>query len=100
MTARALTIAETINEIRLALREYIEATYHIGHPSLIRQRQLLLDEPGNTFQAPFLESTPRCAQCRRFPDLELPPAVPDLFAAQPSKDDVPKPLVFDPPYTH
>jgi len=43
MTTRALTIAETISEIRTALREYIEATYHIGHPSLIRQRQVLLD---------------------------------------------------------
>ena len=34
MTGRALTIAQTADEIRNALREYIEATYHVGHPSL------------------------------------------------------------------
>ncbi len=52
MTGRSLTIAQTADEIRNALREYIEATYHVGHPSLIRQRQVLLDQQGNTFQTP------------------------------------------------
>lgn len=100
MTTRALTIAETISEIRQALREYIEATYHIGHPSLIRQRQLLLDQPGNTYQSPFLESTPRYTPGKRFADLDLDPAVHQLFATLTSKDGGQKPLVFDPPYTH
>lgn len=100
MTGRALTIAETISEIRRALREYIEATYHIGHPSLIRQRQVLLDEPGNTYQEPFLESTPRYTPGKRFADLDLDPAAHDLFAVLTSNRDGRKRLVFDPPYTH
>lgn len=100
MTARALTIAETIDEIRTALREYIEATYHIGHPSLIRQRQLLLDEEGNTYRAPFLESTPRYTPGKHFADLDLDPAVRELFATMTSTAGGAKPLLFDPPYTH
>ncbi|MDL9947325.1 DUF1998 domain-containing protein [Gordonia sp. ABSL11-1] len=100
MTARALTIAETISEIRTALRDYIEATYHIGHPSLIRQRQVLLDSLGNTYQAPFLESTPRYTAGQRFADLGLDAAVHDLFGVLTSTAGDVKPLVFDPPYTH
>ncbi|MCC6497879.1 MAG: DUF1998 domain-containing protein [Propionibacteriaceae bacterium] len=100
MTTRALTIAETISEIRTALREYIEATYHIGHPSLIRQRQLLLDKEGNTYRAPFLESTPRYTPGGHFADLDLDPAARELFAALTSTTGGVKPLLFDPPYTH
>ena len=100
MAARALTIAETISEIRKALSEYIEATYHIGHPSLIRQRQQLLDRQGNTFQAPFLESTPRYTPGNRFADLDLDPAVHEFFAVLTSREGGRNPLLFDPPYTH
>ena len=100
MTKRALTIAETIDEIRVALRDYIEATYHIGHPSLISQRQLLLNQQGNTFQAPFLESTPRYTAGKRFADLALKESVHELFADLTSNGGGRKPLLFDPPYTH
>lgn len=100
MTARALTIAETISEIRTALREYIEATYHIGHPSIIRQRQVLLDKQGITYRAPFLESTPRYTPGKRFDDLELDAAVHELFAVLTSGNGGNNPLLFDPPYTH
>jgi ATP-dependent helicase YprA (DUF1998 family) len=100
MTVQALTIAETIGEIRTALREYIEATYHIGHPSIIRQRQQLLDKQGNIFQAPFLESTPRYTPGTQFADLDLDAAVQELFDALTSTKGGRKPLLFDPPYTH
>ena len=53
------TIGETTNELHAALREYIEATYHISHPKLVAQRRALLDQPGVIHQQPFLESTPR-----------------------------------------
>ena len=59
MTADAPTIAETITKIQAALRDYIEATYHVGHPTLIEQRRALLEEEGVLFRAPFIESTPR-----------------------------------------
>lgn len=100
MTSRALTIAETIKEIQKALHEYIEATYHVGHPSLIRQRKLLLDEIGNTFQAPFLESTPRYRSGTRFANLDLDAHVLQFFDVLTASDGDRKPLVFDPPYTH
>jgi hypothetical protein len=46
MAGSSLTIAETITEIRSALQDYIEATYHIGDPALVKQRRVLLDEEG------------------------------------------------------
>ncbi len=53
------TIGETIEQMRRSLRDYIEATYHISDPILIRQRARLLDEQGVIYQRPYLESTPR-----------------------------------------
>lgn len=100
MTGRSLTIAQTADEIRNALREYIEATYHVGHPSLIRQRQVLLDQQGNTFQTPFLESTPRYTPGRRFAELTLDEGALELFARLMSTEHDQAPLLFDPPYTH
>lgn len=99
MTAEAPTIAETITKIQAALRDYIEATYHVGHPTLIEQRRTLLDEDGVIFRAPFIESTPRYQTDRRFPELALDPAVQTLFARLTSSDEG-TPLLYDPPYTH
>ena len=59
MTAEAPTISETTEKIQAALRDYIEATYHVGHPTLIAQRRALLEQEGVLFRAPFIESTPR-----------------------------------------
>ncbi len=53
------TIAETITDIRATLQEYIEATYHVGHPALVAQRHDLLEQEGVLFRAPYIESTPR-----------------------------------------
>jgi hypothetical protein len=36
------TIEQTIGELRATLVSYIEATYHIGDPTMVRQRQRLL----------------------------------------------------------
>ena len=33
------TIGETIEDIREALQDYIEATYHVGSPGLVRRRK-------------------------------------------------------------
>ena len=54
MTGSRLTIAETITEIRSALQDYIEATYHVGDPSLVAQRRALLQQEGGTFRAPYI----------------------------------------------
>lgn len=94
------TITETIGEIREALREYIEAAYHIGAPTLVQQRKRLLDEVGVTYQVPYLESTPRYVLGEAFRDLELPAAATDLLEAMSGTDGANGPLIFDPPYSH
>ena len=53
------TIQQTIEELHSALRDYIEATYHISSPALIEQRKELLNRAGVIFQDPYIESTPR-----------------------------------------
>lgn len=55
----ALTIGETTQQLHRALRDYIEATYHVSHPTLVDQRSALLDQIGVIHQRPYLESTPR-----------------------------------------
>jgi ATP-dependent helicase YprA (DUF1998 family) len=94
------TIAETISEIREALRDYIEATYHIGHPSLVAQRHALLEEEGVLFRAPYIESTPRYTAARSFADLDIPPTAKELLTSLAHPADGQLPLLYDPPYTH
>ena len=53
------TITETIAELQRALSDYIEATYHISDPAMVRQRQTLLGTEGVIYRKPFIESTPR-----------------------------------------
>jgi ATP-dependent helicase YprA (DUF1998 family) len=99
VTAEAPTIAETMSKIHSALRDYIEATYHIGHPMLLQQRRKLLDQEGTISQAPFIESTPRYQTSLRFSELELDASVLELFGALTSSTGSSQ-LLFDPPYTH
>lgn len=100
MTADAPTIAETVAEIQAALRDYIEATYHVGHPTVIEQRRHLLEAEGVLFREPYIESTPRYRTDRGFADLELDPGVLELFNSLTQKGDGLEALLYDPPYTH
>ena len=79
MTTEAPTIVETVADIQTALREYIEATYHVGHPTVIKQRDHLLRTEGVLFREPYIESTPRYETDRKFGALGLDPAVQTLF---------------------
>ncbi|MCA9178494.1 MAG: DEAD/DEAH box helicase, partial [Planctomycetales bacterium] len=96
----AITIGETIEELHMALRDYIEATYHISNPSLVAQRRQLLEQLGVIHQKPYLESTPRYKASAPFGSLGIDSATTDVFA------DVSKPqgnlgvLIHDPPYQH
>ena len=72
MRHQSLTIGETTEEIRTALKDYIEAAYHISHPTVVTQRRRLLDNPGVISQEPFLESTPRYQLGDRFASLQIP----------------------------
>ncbi len=100
MNTETPTIGETIEEIRTALREYIEATYHVGHPGLIAQRRALLDAPGVIAQEPYLESTPRYQPGRNFAALDVPAAAKDLLAQMTVSHDGRPPSLYDPPYSH
>lgn len=100
MAAEAPTIAETVDQIRASLRDYIEATYHVGHPLVIEQRRRLLETEGVIYREPFIESTPRYRTDRTFAELDLDPAVQTLFRSLTQKIGSLDSLLFDPPYTH
>lgn len=100
MATETPTIAETIDEMQAALRDYIEATYHVGHPTIIEQRRQLLTTEGVLFKAPYIESTPRYQTNRRFAELDLDPQVHALLGPLTQKMGDLSRLLFDPPYTH
>ena len=100
MTTEAPTIAETVTQIQDALREYIEATYHVGHPALIERRRALLEQEGVLFREPFIESTPRYQTGDGFADLDLDaPAQALLESLAAPAGDLER-ILYDPPYTH
>ena len=96
----ALTIIETIQQMQGALQDYIEATYHIGHPTLVAQRKEILQTPGVIHQRPYLESTPRYKTGTAFRDLGLDPAVLEVFDLVSDADGDLNRLIYDPPYEH
>jgi ATP-dependent helicase YprA (DUF1998 family) len=100
MASSTKTIAETINDIRTALRDYIEATYHVGNATLVAQRRALLDEEGVLFRAPYIESTPRYTASRPFAELDIPEAAAALFDSLAHSVGSQSRLLYDPPYTH
>lgn len=94
------TIQETIEALQRTLLGYIEATYHVADPSVVRQRRQLLEEIGGIFQSPFLESTPRYQTGERYAEMaNLPKGARDLYIRL-SDPSAGRPLLFDPPYTH
>jgi len=96
----SLTIGETIQQLHQALRDYIEATYHVSHPILVAQRRALLDEVGVIHQRPYLESTPRYKTGSPFRDMGLHAAALEVFSAASKKDGDLGLLIHDPPYQH
>lgn len=100
MTIDQLTIGQTIEEIRASLRDYIEATYHVGHPMVISQRHALLEAAGVIAQTPYLESTPRYKPGPKFATLGLPPAATSLLQLMADEPPAGAGLLHDPPYDH
>ena len=96
----ALTIVETIQQMQGALQDYIEATYHISQPTLVAQRQEILQAPGVIHQRPYLESTPRYKTGTTFKDLGLDPAVLEVFGSVSEPEGDLNRLIYDPPYEH
>ena len=96
----SLTIIETMQEMQGALQDYIEATYHISHPTLVVQRQEILRTLGVIHQRPYLESTPRYKTGTAFKDLGLDSAALEVFGAVSEADGELNRLIYDPPYEH
>ncbi len=95
------TIQETIENLHGALRDYIEATYHISAPPLISKRQELLDRDGVIYRIPYLESTPKYQSGNSFASMVgLPLAAKHLFERLSTSDGKLPRLIFDPPYRH
>ena len=99
-TPNFLTIDQTVEELRRALREYIEAAYHISDPGMVEQRAQLLGELGVIFQRPYLESTPRYVLGNKYAQIPgLDSKVASLLTAL-AKPIQGKQLIYDPPYKH
>jgi hypothetical protein len=95
-----LTLGETAESLHAALRDYIEATYHISDQVLVDQRRELLERQGVIGQTPYLESTPRYSGGPRFEELGLPPAALEILLTASSVVQGDSSLVHNPPYEH
>jgi ATP-dependent helicase YprA (DUF1998 family) len=99
-TAGTLTIDQTISELQTALRDYIEAAYHISDPAMVSQRTALLRYAGVIHQRPYLESTPRYVLGPKYSEITgLDTAVAGLLTEL-SVSNGNKPVLFNPPYLH
>ena len=96
----AATIGETVQQLQGSLRDYIEATYHLGDSTLVAQRQRILQTPGVIHQQPYLESTPRYKSGLPFGELGLEAAVLEVFSAVSKGEGDLNLLIHDPPYQH
>jgi len=95
------TVGETIRELHNALRDYVEATYHVSHPVLVQQRHELLDQPATISQVPYFESTPRYVKTKRFADIDgLDGNILRLFESVTRESQGKPSLLYDPPYSH
>ena len=96
----SLTIGETVRQLHQALQDYVEAAYHVSHPTLVEQRRQLLKQPGVIHQRPYIESTPRYRSGEKFGDLGLPAAALEVFAAVTKPEKNLDLQIHDPPYQH
>jgi ATP-dependent helicase YprA (DUF1998 family) len=94
------TIQQTIDGLRRSLTEYLEATYHIGHPGIVAQRRRLLHETGGIFQIPYLESTPRYVTAVPYEQMvQLPVAAREALSELAAERNG-RSVIFNPPYRH
>ena len=94
-------VGETVKGLHAALQEYIEAAYHIGHPTLVDARRELLKTEGVIAGQPFFESTPRYQSHHEFASLQgVHPAVVTLFQGLSESGAGQAALLYDPPYSH
>jgi len=89
------SIKQVSDKLEDDLQRYLEATYHLHHPRLLKERRALMNE-GETATEPWVEATPTYVPGDKLRDLGLPTDVVDLLKDL-EGDDLD---VFDPPYKH
>src|SRR5688500_10413134 len=70
-----------VANISETLRSYLEAQYHVNHPSLIEERRRLFLQPGVIHQRPYVEATPVYEPGKRYENLDIPPVAKNLLIA-------------------
>lgn len=89
------SIKEVSEKLDQDLQRYLESTYHLRHPRLLKERRELMQE-GNTSTEPWVEATPSYVSGKRLSNLGLPDSVVNLLKDL-EEDDLD---IFDPPYKH
>jgi ATP-dependent helicase YprA (DUF1998 family) len=89
-------LREGIESLHRRHREYIEATYHIRHPQLIRGRKRILEQLGGAMAPPWIEATPAYESGPRLSDLKVPTKLIGLLQALNREGFA----VYDPLYRH
>lgn len=91
-------VHKVVQNLRGTLQAYLEAQYHIKHPSLIEERRRLLEAPGTIHQLPYVEATPSYAIGASYGDLKIPTSARDLLENLAAlRPDV---GIFPKPYSH
>ena len=72
MSGEELGASVVADRLRVTLRQYIEAQYHIRNEALIDERRRLLDEPATIHQEPYIEATPVYATGASYHELSIP----------------------------
>lgn len=95
------TLNSSVDKLRQTFIDYIKATYHIADESLIKQRDIILNQVGNVFQKSFIESTPRYEVGEKIEDIEgLSTELKELLVSLSISDTNNKKIIFNPLYTH
>lgn len=89
-------LREGIETLKRRHREYIEATYHLRHPQLIRERKNILDRVGGTVSAPWIEATPAYESGPPLSEMKVPAPLIQLLQALHREGFG----VYDPLYSH
>ncbi|QZA89544.1 DEAD/DEAH box helicase [Salinarchaeum sp. IM2453] len=89
------SIKEVSDRLDDDLQRYIESTYHLRHPRLLKERRALMNE-GATSTEPWVEATPSYISGKKLRNLGLPDSVVEILKDL-EDDDLD---IFDPPYKH
>ena len=97
----ALTIGETIKQLHRALRDYIEATYHVSHPYARGPAPPRSStNSASSTSAHTWRARPATRPGNSSADLGLDPAALEIFTSVSAPRAISRLLIHDPPYQH